>query len=133
MLIESTEKFLGSWNSHGQPLNARTRMEEGRFLFVEIEEGSASGCSKDKLFKFLEELSQNQGLQLEPFGKFFVLWEDRVLSLSRKELNINMLNPEFFDSALLFPVWISKSEEYYSLWKKPVSAFPFLNSVAGLS
>ena len=125
-LLEKTRSFLASWNSHGQPILAEARVEESRFLVVELKGGTASGCSKDKLFRMLGEAGDQLGIHFDSSGKFLLEWQDNVIALSRKELNDSILNSEFLESARLFPVWISSLTEYESLWKKPLSAFPQL-------
>jgi hypothetical protein len=125
-LLDHTHRFLETWNSHGQPILAEARVEESRFLVVELKGGAASGCSKDKLFRMLEEATGLLGIRFDSSGKFFLEWQDNFIALSRKELNDSMLNAEFLENARLFPTWISSLNEYESLWKKSLSAFPQL-------
>jgi hypothetical protein len=131
-LLDQTNRFLESWNSHGQPILAEARIEESRFLIVELKGGAASGCSKDKLFRMLEEAASLLSIRFDSSGKFFLEWQSKIIAMSRKELNDSILDSEFFESARLFPVWISSLSEFKSLWKKSLSAFPQLFTASPL-
>lgn len=126
LLLESTELLLSAWQSHGNSLSASVKIYENRFLIIQMLEGNASGCSKDKLFQGLEEINQKLGLRLEGFERFFVWWQEKILTITRKELKDNILNPDFIRDARFFPTWISSTSEFDSLWKMPLSSFPFL-------
>lgn len=125
-LLARTHEFLQNWNSHGQPLMAEASVEESRFLVLEMKDGSASGCSKDKLFRMLEEVAGRLNFSFDSSGNFFLSWQGKIVSMSRKNLKDNMLNPDFSENARLFPVWISSSGELKKRWKKPISSFPDL-------
>ena len=125
-LLGRVSGFLEGWNSHGEPIHAEARVEESRFLVVELKGGTASGCSKDKLFRMLEEAPAMLDIQFDSSGKFFIEWKNEIISMSRKELKDNILNSEFRENARLFPIWISSLAEYRMQWKKPLSSFPHL-------
>jgi len=52
------ERFLKSWNSHGNEIKSTSLIIDSHFIFVFVDSNllSASGCSIDKLFNKIKEL-----------------------------------------------------------------------------
>ncbi len=73
-LLHSMNEFLKNWKSHGVPVRAKTNIEYGHFLTVEILPGSEipGGCSKDELFRKILEIEKNFNLKLLDRRYFFV-------------------------------------------------------------
>jgi hypothetical protein len=126
ILQTEIDDFLKSWNSHGQAINTSVRLEESTFLIIEAEDGQASGCSKDKLFRFLKEKNiQHQFLESEA-GKFFVEQNNKIVSMDRAGIKMALSEGTINPESKLFPTWISSAIEFENFWKKPLKNFPFL-------
>ncbi len=60
------EAFVKNWKAHENPLNATFEVLHNRFLIVKVNEAifNASGCSIDKLLRFVKELETDFKIQL---------------------------------------------------------------------
>lgn len=65
-LLASALVFLGEWTAHDKALTASAKIEDGVFLVVAVDESStgASGCSIDKLHRFVKEAELQFSTQL---------------------------------------------------------------------
>lgn len=89
-LIEESRQFVQSWTAHENKLQASVRVAENCVLLVEVDEAiyGASGCSIDKLQRFVQELEKKfQVPLLDRFrvpvsvaGKFKVLKSEEIKS-----------------------------------------------------
>lgn len=66
LLLESASAFLQEWTAHNQSLTASAKMEDGIFLVVAVDErqAGASGCSIDKLHRFVKEAESKFAIRL---------------------------------------------------------------------
>lgn len=122
-LLSNLNEFLEKWNSHGNPISSEAFLEESRFLIIRNPDGMASGCSKDKLFRELEQLFVQMNLQPEQAGKFYIQSKGVIYALSRKELRMKQEAAEILPDDFVFPTWVSDSGEFYKSWKKPLHFF----------
>jgi len=120
------DDFLNTWNSHGQAINASIRLEESIFLIIEAEDGQASGCSKDKLFRFLKEKNIEHKLPESEAGNFFVQQNNSIVSMDRAGIKMALSEGTINPESKLFPTWVCSVFEFEKLWKKPLKNFPFL-------
>jgi hypothetical protein len=125
-LLNHLRDFFTSWESHGRNLKAAAEIAEKRFLIIKDFGSESSGCSKDRLFREIETIHQKIGLQQADSALFFVESDGEILGLKRKELIQMLENKKLGKANLLFPTWISDSEGFQNLWKKPLQNFPQL-------
>jgi hypothetical protein len=86
-LLAEVDRFLAGWKAHGVPLrNARDWRDE-RFLTigVDVDEETASGCSIDGLFRTLQELQRQIGVQLVGGGRVFYRIRNDIEMATREE------------------------------------------------
>lgn len=126
ILQTEIDNFLNTWNSHGQAINTSVRLEESTFLIIEAEDGQASGCSKDKLFRFLKEKNIEHKFPESEAGKFFVEQNNSIVSMDRAGIKMALSEGAINPESKLFPTWVSSVFEFENLWKKPLKNFPFL-------
>jgi len=124
-LDQKFKAFLSTWNAHGSSLFAEMWIEENQIIVVKIDESKseASGCSKDKLFKFISEINSELKLVEGSLSKFYVKKAETIQILSRIEIQKEIENGRLDYESQLLPIWITKWEEYQQLWKKPIGSF----------
>lgn len=114
--------FLSQWKAHGTPLESQFSIEENRFLLVRIDEekANASGCSKDKLYHFVENECQLLGLNLAQGHLFFVRTQNGIEAFSRKDLKEKINSGQLSTENEIFPTWVADSSEWKEKWAKPI-------------
>jgi hypothetical protein len=124
-LIESMKGFLCEWQAHGKPLKSTVWIEESYFLCISVDESQAhaSGCSKDKLYQFVQKEIESKKLEAAALNKFFLHNQGEVHSYTRKEIQEGFEKKSISADTTLFPTWVGTMEEYHQLWKKPLSSF----------
>ena len=119
--LQKCKDFTGSWTAHDQPLSGSFELYKDRLLIIKVDESAynASGCSIDKLQRFIQQLEKEFDIQL--LNRLLVALEVNkalmvVHSSKIKELlSSNVINEQtpVFDTA------ITSSEELKD-WKKPL-------------
>ena len=83
-MLNAARGFLQSWRAHGVALSAAAELRYDRFLIVGAED--PSGCSIDKLYRFVDEAARAVGLSLEQESAIFYRSAGgAICSASRKE------------------------------------------------
>jgi len=127
-ILNRCNKFLNQWKSHGSDLSAKVWIEENQFLIFVIDSSLSepTGCSKDKLYHFIESLKDLPDTQLGDINKFWIKKEDKFLHLTKKELKDNLENGALNFDNQLFPLWILDLEQYSNCWAMPLRSFKVL-------
>lgn len=65
-LLQSVHWFINDWTAHQQSLTASAEIRDNYFLVVAVDEAvaGASGCSVDKLFRFVQGFERENGIRL---------------------------------------------------------------------
>ncbi len=76
-ISRKTENFLNEWTAHKVDLKAACKIIDHLFLVISVDETSvnASGCSLDKLHRFVKDLQES--LKLDFFNRLKVAYVDR--------------------------------------------------------
>ena len=56
--------FLQRWKAHGHPVKGAAELRHGRFIILQAEEGTTSGCSIDSMTREMEQILSGMGLAL---------------------------------------------------------------------
>ena len=120
-LREKGEAFVKGWTAHQQQLTASFDIFRDRIVVVRVNEGiqGASGCSIDKLTRFIKECSDGLGIDL--FDRLQVVYEEGSGTAVARTTDI----PEMLRNGLLnpdTPVYNTSvaSEEELEHWKQPL-------------
>lgn len=124
-LLEKLSGFLGQWKAHDEQLSAKAWIEDNQFLLVEVDSKLAvpSGCSKDKLYHFIDNLNKIYEIKPGPLHLFYLKNGDKMLLLEKQELKEKWENDDQFSDYQMYPVWIQTTADYQLHWGKPVSHF----------
>ena len=89
---EKSKKFILEWSAHGAKLAAAIEIFYDLFIVIMVDEekAEASGCSIDKSFQFIKDLSDTFDLDLL----------DRMSVAYRGEKNINICRIDAFEGLL---------------------------------
>jgi len=125
------ENFIGSWTAHEQPLSAGFELYKNRLLIVKVDETAydASGCSIDKLQRFIQ--SQEKEFSIQLLNRLLVALEVNgnlmiIPSSGIKEmLSGNIIN----ENTLVYDTSVSSSGQLKN-WQKPLKD-TWLNKYAG--
>jgi hypothetical protein len=124
-IISKSLKFLDQWKSHGSDLSTKVWIEENQFLIFVVDSSLSepSGCSKDKLYHFVESLKDSNEISFGDLNKFWVKKDLNILSFTKKELKENIESESLSFENQLFPLWISDFEQYKKNWGAPLETF----------
>lgn len=130
--LEQVQSFLAQWNSHGDPVKATAWFEEGVFLVIAADSSvvSPSGCSKDKLYHFIEKHQKALAIPLAETGHFFVKMGHEIRPLPKTEIKKLWMEEKLTFDNQLFPVWVDTLARFTQEWGKPLSAFNHLLKLA---
>ncbi|HWY13272.1 MAG TPA: hypothetical protein VN026_18215 [Bacteroidia bacterium] len=119
--IANCKTFTDSWTAHDQKLNASFELYKNRMLIMKVDESAynASGCSIDKLQRFIQ--VQEKEFNLELLNRFLTALEVYsglmiVHSFKIKEL---LEQHTINENTLVYDTAISSSEQLKD-WKKPL-------------
>lgn len=122
-LISNCETFVGSWTAHDVKLAASFEIYKNRLLIMKVDESgyNASGCSIDKLQRFIKQ--QESELNIELLNRLLVALEvnNNLLithaSKIKELLSSNIIN----ENTLVYNTAISSSQELNN-WKNPLKS-----------
>jgi hypothetical protein len=115
------ENFTSSWTAHDQPLSASFELYKERLLIVKVDETAynASGCSIDKLQRFIQ--AQEKEFNIQLLNRLLVALEvngDLMIAPSVKIKE--MLSEGIIDeNTTVYDTAVSSSEQLKN-WQKPL-------------
>ncbi len=113
--------FVDSWTAHDQKLNASFELYKDRMLVMKVDESAynASGCSIDKLQRFIQVQEKELGIEL--LNRFLVALEvyDGLMIVHSSHIKDLLSQNTITENTPVFDTTISSSEELKD-WKKPL-------------
>lgn len=113
--------FVDSWTAHDQKLNASFEVYKTRLLIMKVDESAynASGCSIDKLQRFIQ--VQEKEFNIELLNRFLVALEvyNSLMVVHSSKIKDLLSQNTITENTLVFDTAISSSEELKD-WKKPL-------------
>ena len=133
-LLKNCKNFVGSWTAHDNQLSASAEIFKNRLLIIKVDGSAykASGCSIDKLHRFIQE--QEQEFNIELLNRLLVALDvnDTVMvahsSKIKEMLSASVIN----ESTLVYDTTIS-SESLLKDWKKPLKSTWLCKYLEGIS
>jgi len=112
-------KFVGKWHSHGVKVNGDFQLIHQRFLvFLAAKDNSPSGCSKDSMVHFIEEIGKNFGINF--FDRMKVCYrasDTTIKSCQLQELSGLISNGEITDETIVFDNLVSNKRDFMQRWE----------------
>jgi hypothetical protein len=120
-LLAAGKSFVTSWTAHDRQLSAEFDIFNERIIIVKVNEAAtaASGCSIDKLTKFIKDIEAKFGIEL--LNRFLVAYNDgdelqiTHASLIKELLADRRITPQsiFYNTAVL-------TENELKNWEQPL-------------
>lgn len=118
---QNCAEFTGSWTAHDQPLAAGFELHKNRLLIMKVDESAynASGCSIDKLQRFIQQQEKVFGIEL--LNRFLVALDvnNDLMVVHSSKINELLAANTINESTLVYDTAITSSEQMKE-WKKPL-------------
>lgn len=119
--LQNCSAFTGSWTAHDQPLSAGYELFKGRILVVRVDETAynASGCSIDKLQRFVQ--AQEKKFDIQLLNRLLVALEvnNDIMIVHSSKIKELLSAGTINENTLVYDTAISDSEQLKE-WKKPL-------------
>ena len=113
--------FVNTWTAHDNPLKADFEIFRQRILIFRVDEQlhNASGCSIDKLLRFVKEIEQQ--LQVELLNRLLVAFENKgeLSVVSSTEISALLKNGSINAESLIYNTAVSNETEF-TTWLQPL-------------
>jgi hypothetical protein len=113
--------FVNNWTAHDNPLKADFEIHRQRILIFSVDEQlhNASGCSIDKLLRFIKETEQK--LQVELLNRLLVAFENKgeLSVVASTEVSALLKNGSINAESLVYNTAISNETEL-ATWLQPL-------------
>jgi len=119
--LQNCSDFTGSWTAHDQPLAASFELHKNSLLIMKVDESAynASGCSIDKLQRFVQQQEKEFGIEL--LNRLLVALDvnNTVLVTHSSKIKEFLSQNTINENTLVYDAAITSSEELKN-WKKPL-------------
>ncbi len=117
------ESFLRDWAAHGKQLFAGFEIRFGRFIIIAVDEklAAASGCSIDKMMRFVQALDQHYSMNLLDRMKVAYRKGEGVEEVSVNRFTEMLKSGEANNDTLVFNNLAETLGQLEAQWEVPVS------------
>lgn len=117
------KSFINEWTSHNTSLKASAALFENQFAVISVDESShgASGCSIDKLMRFIQNAEGEHDISLLFKQKVFVKTGDKIKGLTINEIKSALADGTLNTNHLYFDHLIDTKEKLRYDWLKPLN------------
>lgn len=124
IIRQRSEAFITEWTAHGNHLMAECQLVLHRFIIIAVDEAvaQASGCSIDKLFRFIQQLQSDLDVSLMDRLQI-AYWHEptkQIRSFALANLEQLIQNGEIKTATLIFDNTIQRLEDLSTKWIKPL-------------
>ncbi|HRH12517.1 MAG TPA: hypothetical protein PLU73_13445 [Bacteroidia bacterium] len=120
-LQEDGSRFVKSWTAHDLQLHSVFEIYKNRILLVKVDESmqAASGCSTDKLSRFIKETEQKFGIELLNRLLVAIKKEDGIEIVHASKIGELLASGLIKEDSVIYNTAAANSEEL-SHWEKPL-------------
>lgn len=122
-LLHMGKKFTNEWTAHENQLSAEIKVLFDRILFVTVNEDitTASGCSIDKLTRFIKETEKHFGIEL--LNRLLVAYKlsDKVEIVHSSRIKELIQNGTINENTVILNTAVSTQNEI-SNWELPLKS-----------
>lgn len=124
LIRQRSEAFITEWTAHGTHLMAESQVVLHRFIIVAVDEAvvHASGCSIDKLFRFIQQLQSDLDISLMDRLQI-AYWHEptkQIRSFALANIEQALHNGEIKTGTLVFDNTIQRLEDLSTKWIRPL-------------
>lgn len=114
-------ELVQDWKAHGTPVPGRFEIRHDRFVIVQAEPGSTSGCSIDSMTRGVTELLHSQGCELmERNFVFFREADGDIAFIDFREAPAAIASGRLTADTIVFDASLNGGTEL-SAWEVPLS------------
>lgn len=121
LMREKGKKFVEAWTAHEQKLTGDFTIFKDRIILVTVNENvnAASGCSIDKLTRFIKQLELEFGLEL--MNRLLVAYENKgkVNMIHSSKIKELLNSGEITGNTIIYNTSVSNQEELKN-WEQPL-------------
>lgn len=111
---QKSQTFLTEWKAHGTPVPGKAQVKHQRFLILEAEEGSTSGCSIDSMTRSITAIAQTVGKKLDDASQIaFLNADNKVETLDFRELKAAVESGKLQAHTVVFDNTMGQSSDLY--------------------
>jgi hypothetical protein len=123
-LQQASRDFVNQWTSHDRSLQGSATWLEDRFLIISVDESNhgASGCSIDKLMRFIQQLENTLGSSLLWKHKIFIKQDHQLIAKTIPEIKELIQRKELELSDQYYDVLIDTKDKLRTEWKKDIGS-----------
>lgn len=116
--------FIEEWTSHQSMVKASFSIQFHFFIIIAADETQVgpSGCSIDKLFRFVQSMESLLGFSLLSKNKIALMKENTVVTCALPEFKIKVKSGEIDLRDQYFDLMVQDKRALHSDWIKPVSS-----------
>ena len=122
-LLNMGKKFTNEWTAHENKLSAEIKVLFDRILFVTVNEDitAASGCSIDKLTRFIKETEKHFGIEL--LNRLLVAYKlnDKVEVVHSSRIKELIQNGTINENTVILHTAVSTQSEFIN-WELPLKS-----------
>jgi hypothetical protein len=120
-LAVSGKEFVSAWTAHEQKLTGSFEIFRNRIIIVKVDENvqGASGCSIDKLTRFIKESEQKFGTELLNRMLVAVKVDDAVQVIHSAKIKDLIADGFIGEKTIVYNTAVNTSEELEN-WEQPV-------------
>lgn len=120
ILINEISPFLTDWSSHGAEIKSSFEIRYDLFLIISVDEeiNSASGCSIDKLTKFIIQISNEIGVDF--FNRLNVAYKsdsEKINLRSLSDFKTLISEGKINEESIVFNNLIKTKKDYIEQWE----------------
>ena len=125
--IESLEKkidaFLSSWTSHGDQLMVASKIKYNLFIIIALDEScsTASGCSIDKLVKFIKNIENEYQISLLDRLDLSYRDKNKISVLRLDDFKRKILEKKINNDTIVFNNLINLKSDLNDNWEIPLN------------
>lgn len=123
-LYPEVKQFIEEWTSHQATVRASFEFQYDYFLIVAVDEAQvgASGCSIDKMFRFVQSMESNLGVSLLGKQRIALLKNNSIRTFSLPELKSKIKSGEIQTDETYFDLLVTDKSSLSKDWIKPLSS-----------
>jgi hypothetical protein len=120
-LQQAGNEFVNDWTAHDNKLSAGFEIYKSRIIVVKVNEdvNNASGCSIDKLLRFVKQAETK--FQIELLNRMLVAYEngEKVEVVHSSKIKDLLKNNVITENTLIYNTSVSNEAEFQQ-WKQPL-------------
>jgi len=119
-LQSALDRLTAEWKAHGAPVPGQARIVYSRFVIVQAQPGSTSGCSIDSMTRGVESLLTQAGLQhLGPDQIFYRNAQGAIANIDFRNVSAALAQGDMGPETTVFDASLNQTNDL-ARWEVPL-------------